>query len=245
MNYTAANRDHVIEQIWTGFVAPSKANRAIYRYILLTLWPAETDLPGPVVTREQLRSGVNAARRAAGATKDYLDVFRRLRELQGEEGLLGIVKVGASYQMLSADVGEKRIPRAPIPAEVWNAVVSEAGGACRVCRVEGQTAGPSMLVPDHRIPRSRLNEAAYQQVQVDAQSNLQPLCQNCNTHKSVACRGCGADCHQCPWAFPEVNPLVTIRGDILRALSHLSDSKGVSVQALVDEMLARYLTDEQ
>jgi hypothetical protein len=42
-----------------------------------------------------------------------------------------------------------------------------------------------------------------------------------------------------------VNPLVTIRGDILQALSHLSDSKGISVQALVDEMLARYLNEEQ
>jgi hypothetical protein len=42
-----------------------------------------------------------------------------------------------------------------------------------------------------------------------------------------------------------VNPVVTIRGDILRALAHLSDSKGVAVQALVDEILARYLTDEQ
>lgn len=245
MNYTAANRDQVIEQICAAFVAPSQANRALYRYILLTLWPADTDLPGPVVTREQLRSGVNVARRAAGATSEYLDVFRRLRELQGEEGLLSIVKVGTSYQMLNADVGEKRIPRASIPAEVWNVVVAEAGGACRVCRVEGQAAGPSLLVPDHRVPRSRLNEVSFRQVQVDSQSNLQPLCQNCNTHKSVACRGCTVNCYECPWAFPEENPVVTIRGDVLRALAHLSDKKGTSVQALVDELLARYLKDEQ
>ena len=244
-SFSAGSRDAVIVAICNGFVAPSKANKAIYRYILETLWPSGSGLPGPVVGRDELRAGVNQARRRAGATDDYLDVFRRLRELQGEEGLLGLQKVGSSYQLVHAEVAPKRIPRKHIPDATWAEVLSKSSNACRVCREPAGSSGPSTLVPDHRVPRSRLNEAAYSTVSVDSASNLQPLCQNCNTHKSVSCRGCQADCYSCPWAFPESNPLVTLRGELLQTLAHLADKQGTTVQVFVEDLLKRYLEDGQ
>ena len=85
------NRDEWIEHTASGFVSNSKANKVIYKVILETLWPPNHGIPGPQIDGKSIREAVDKAK-----GKAYLDVFRRLRELQGDEGLLGIVKQGSS-----------------------------------------------------------------------------------------------------------------------------------------------------
>ncbi len=88
------DRDAWIEETSAGFISSSPSNRAIYRVILETLWPKNHGIPGPIIDRDSIRKAVDEAK-----GKPYLDVFRRLRELQGDEGLLGIVKQGQQYQL--------------------------------------------------------------------------------------------------------------------------------------------------
>ncbi|MBM6757013.1 hypothetical protein H6A18_10925 [Collinsella tanakaei] len=72
-----------------GFVAKGKSNRLMYRAILEALWPKGYGIPGPILSRDEIRAAVDVAQ-----GKRYKDVFRRLRELQGDEGFLGIAKDG-------------------------------------------------------------------------------------------------------------------------------------------------------
>lgn len=100
------DRDEWINNASTGFITSSKANQEIYRVILETLWPKGHGIPGPVIDRDAIREAVNTAK-----GKQYLDVFRRLRELQGEEGFLGIVKQGNQYQLIDTNIYPKKTPR--------------------------------------------------------------------------------------------------------------------------------------
>ena len=81
---TPTQRQSELDKICTGFVAPGKANRQLYKTILERLLLPGFGVPGPVVSRQNIRDAVNAVK------PGYKDVFRRLRELQGEEGLTGI-----------------------------------------------------------------------------------------------------------------------------------------------------------
>ncbi len=221
------NRDEVIEFLCSGFVSPSAANKKIYRMMLETLWPEGSYLPGPVVTREQLREAVNAERRRE-EKPDYLDVFRRLRELQGEEGLLGIEKVGSSYRMEHADVATQRVPRRPFSASELVEIEERAGGRCSACGVAN-----AAMSPDHRIPRSRGGG--------DGAENIQLLCQSCNILKSVACRGCREECLECPWYDPASYPIVTIRGSLSRLLASAAAHRQTTAQALVEKLVREEL----
>lgn len=93
------NREQWIETVSNGFVSPSKKNKEYYRVILETLWPEGHGIPGPCVEESQIRAAINAYRGTP-----YVDTFRRVRELQGEEGLLGIVKGGNKYQLIDLTV---------------------------------------------------------------------------------------------------------------------------------------------
>jgi 5-methylcytosine-specific restriction endonuclease McrA len=227
---TAAERDAIIDEICAGFVHPSASNREIYRVILEFMWPPGADLPGPVRTRQQIRDVVNGHRQAQGK-KPYQDPFRRLRELQGEEGLLGIAKTGGTYQLITAEVSAKRVPRRAFSGEEWAALRAKYDNRCAVCREEGTVAAP--LTPDHRVPRVRGGG--------DGIENIQLLCVRCNIHKSVACRGCQEDCLGCPWYDAVANPVVTLRGDLLRRLGQAAAAGGESTQALAERALDDFL----
>lgn len=100
------DRDEWIEKVVEGFVSPSKTNKEYYKVILETLWPKGHGIPGPLVDGSQIRAAIDEYR-----GKPYIDTFRRMRELQGEEGLLGIIKGGNQYQLVDLTVSKKRVPR--------------------------------------------------------------------------------------------------------------------------------------
>ena len=231
-------REATIEAICAGFITNSEANKKLYRAIIEALWPSGEKLPGPLLTNTQLRAAVVGAYKEWSGKDQYQDVFRRVRELQGEEGLLGIVKEGLSYRMIHAEVSQKRVPRANISAANFLEISLRSGNKCAVC------SKSESLVPDHKVPRSRLNEVAFTSILPDGVENLQALCQNCNIHKSVACRGCEENCSQCPWAFPESYPLITVNGELTKRLSVAAGRKGVSVQELAISILEKGIEGE-
>ena len=83
------SREVWLDEVCQGFVAPSEANKSYYRVLLEELWPIEHGIPGPHVKEDQLRASIDRYRRDRHSGiepyKPYIDVFRRLRELQGEE----------------------------------------------------------------------------------------------------------------------------------------------------------------
>ena len=83
------DRDQWIEKVCKEFVSPSKANKRYYRIVLELLWPKGHGIPGPIVSESEIRNAIDEARGTP-----YHDPFRRVRELQGEEGFLGIHKNG-------------------------------------------------------------------------------------------------------------------------------------------------------
>jgi hypothetical protein len=226
------DRRRIIEEICAGFISPSPANRVYYRVIIETLWPPGTGLPGPIKTPQELRDAINEMRKKSGKPP-YNDPFRRLRELQGEEGLLGIGKVGASYRMDHAEVSEKRFPRRAFSRQEIENLTSRTGGRCAVCRLEPSPGNP--LTPDHRKPRVRGGG--------DGLENMQMLCVRCNIHKSVACRGCQENCLQCPWYDAVSNPVVTVRGDLLAKLAAKAAEESRTAQQLADELIERSLDE--
>jgi hypothetical protein len=104
----------------SGFIA-SAANKLIYSIILGKLWPAGHGVPGPHITEAEIRQEINRARLQEGK-QPYTDVFRRLRELQGEEGFICIIKEGTRYQLKSLQTNPKKPKRQkPSPRE-WQAI---------------------------------------------------------------------------------------------------------------------------
>ena len=109
---TPERRDAELTRIAAGFVALGAANRQIYRTLLECLLPSGAGVPGPVVTEDDLRAAVGVVK------PGYKDVFRRVRELQGEEGVNGIIKQGTRYQLVHLAVAGKREPRRAIKQSV-------------------------------------------------------------------------------------------------------------------------------
>ena len=139
--------------------------------------------------------------------KTYHDPFRRMRELQGEEGFLGIIKVGNDYQLVDLNVSKKRKPRQHLNEEHWQQILSNYGGVCAAC---GKTPDEDGFQQDHKIPRLRGGS--------DNINNWQPLCDACNNMKSTSCRECKEDCHFCCWAFPEKYKPLKIPGTLIARL---------------------------
>src|SRR5437868_9186887 len=131
-NVDAARRTEWLRLAKAGFVQPSMANREIYGLILDALWPAGHGIPGPILSQDEVRAVIDAHRASAGKG-NYRDVFRRFRELQGEEGFTSIVKEGVRYQLQSLDVAPKREPRAKPDPKVWKAIKERSGFTCAHC----------------------------------------------------------------------------------------------------------------
>jgi hypothetical protein len=211
-----------------GFVAPGQALKDIYSLILHRLWPEGHGIPGPQVSEQDIRAIINEARKAA--EKDpYVDPFRRMRELQGEEGLTCIIKEGTKYQLVSLDMSQKREPRAKPSNTLWAKIKKDASYKCAHC---GQQEPAVKLSPDHRIPRSRNG--------TNDDDNWQPLCEQCNNAKSSACQGCGLNCNVCFWAFPEEYKPIVIQDDNREQIRRAAEKVGVNQSEFANKVLRDY-----
>lgn len=130
-NISDARRQKWLDDAHSGFVG-STANKAYYLLILEMLWPRGHGLPGPHVSQSELRAAIDAKRKNEGK-KPYVDPFRQMRELQGEEGFKSIIKEGVKYQLTSMQVGSKREPRAKPQPRVWEQVKTHTGHRCSHC----------------------------------------------------------------------------------------------------------------
>lgn len=216
-----------IDKVCAGFVAPGAANRTIYRIILERLLPPGAGLPGPVVSQREIRAAVDAAYK-----QGYKDVFRRMRELQGEEGLSGISQFGNNYQLVHLAVGAKREPRKAISKAATLDIALEQGGRCTVCGAPIATED-STIEADHRVPRRRGGTSA--------RMNLQVICVACNNAKSTQCSNCTLDCNTCGWAFPEQYRPVKLSPEIILRLNAYARERNQDVDQLANELLDRAL----
>ena len=222
------NREAWIEKVSSEFVSPSAANKQYYKVILETLWPKGHGIPGPVVSKEDIRRAISAFR-----GKDYMDPFRRMRELQGEEGFLGIIKVGNDYQLVDLTVSEKREPRQHLSEDSWQSILQKYYGVCAAC---GRTPDQDGFQQDHKVPRLRGGG--------DDLDNWQPLCDACNNMKSTACRDCKEDCMQCCWAFPEKYKPIRIPGALIEKLRIYARNHDDDPDRIVTELITQKVNSD-
>lgn len=227
-NIPADARRKWIDSACAGFVSPSAANKTYYRVILEALWPEGHGIPGPHLTENDLRAAVDAFR-AASDQGAYKDVFRRVRELQGEEGFTSIDKEGTKYQLKSLVIGPKREPRAKPSTTLWRTILQQSNHRCSHC---GAQEPDVKLSPDHRVPRARGGS--------NDDSNWQPLCEQCNNLKSSACQGCGMNCYVCSWAYPETYKPITIADDNKELIRRAAEKKSLHQSDLVNEILRNH-----
>lgn len=220
--FSAERRAEEIDKICNGFVAPGQANRQIYRVLLERLLPLGEGIPGPLVSESQVRAAVQALK------PGYQDVFRRMRELQGEEGLTGIIKSGTNYQLVHLAVGQKREPRRPVPKGMTASIILEQGSRCNVCGAP-IAADDLAVEADHRVPRRR--GGASHRV------NLQAICDSCNNAKSTQCTNCVLDCNTCGWARPEEYRPVKLNPEIVLRLNALAREGNRDVDELANDLL--------
>ncbi|NJN62523.1 MAG: HNH endonuclease [Coleofasciculaceae cyanobacterium RL_1_1] len=231
--FSPQERKRWIEQTYSAFVSPSQANRHYYRVFLEVLWPENSGIPGPQVSEDELRLAIDQFRRRQHRGnqpyKPYVDVFRRLRELQGEEGLVGIAKRGRVYQLVQLQIEPKKIPRIQLSDQDWVKICQQYQGRCAVCdRHESEV----QLQQDHKIPRSRQGHNTL--------DNWQPLCRECNNFKSTACRGCDLNCQTCAWAFPEHYSPLRLSPANDAQLRQTARREGYSVNQLLNQIIQQF-----
>ena len=223
------SREEWIKKVSEEFVSPSKANKQYYKVILETLWPKGHGIPGPIISKEDIRTAISNFR-----GEPYQDPFRRMRELQGEEGFLGIIKVGNNYQLVDLTVSDKREPRQHLNENNWQKILQKYDGVCAAC---GKTPEEDGFQQDHKIPRLRGGS--------DNIDNWQPLCDACNNMKSTACRDCKEDCSLCCWAFPEKYKPLKIPGPLIERLRTYAKKIGESPDKLVTDLITDELNSHQ
>jgi 5-methylcytosine-specific restriction endonuclease McrA len=223
-----ASRESWLTEAESAFVTTTPVNKIYYSAILRALWPEGHGIPGPILTEDEVRALIDGLRAKEGK-KPYKDPFRRMRELQGDEGFTSIRKEGNRYQLQSLEVSQKREPRANPSKAEWKEIKERYGHKCANCGAEEPDA---KLSPDHKIPRTRHGS--------NDPGNLQPLCEQCNNVKSNSCRGCTLNCQVCPWAFPEEYKQVMVSDDNRELARRGADSAGVTMSDLVNRILRDY-----
>ena len=224
----ASARNAWLKQCEDGFVAPGSANKEIFKLILLKLWPEGHGIPGPHVSQAEIRKVIDDARLAQGE-ETYKDPFRRVRELQGEEGFTCIIKEGVNYQLTSLVLSPKREPRAKPSAPLWRSIKESCDSKCAHC---GASEPDIQLSPDHRIPRARGGS--------NSDENWQPLCEQCNNAKSSSCQGCTQNCNVCFWAFPEEYKPIVIDDANRELIRRAAEKKKLSQSELANQILRNY-----
>ncbi len=232
--FQQVGREEWLRDACEGFVTTKPTNRNYYRLVLETLWPAKHGIPGPVVPLTILRQVISTFR---GLDEPYQDVARRIRELQGEEGFLGVVRFGSGkntrYQLVSLEISAKREQRVKLSKDVWQKVLSKYQNRCVVC---GRQPPIVRLDQDHKIPRLRGGG--------NEKDNWQPLCGECNNFKSTACRGCKLDCLQCPWAFPESFAPIKMSSLHIQQIRDIALNNGVTPENILSEIIGGYLKNQ-
>ena len=223
-------RQREIDKICSGLVAKGRANREIYRVLIESLFPPGSGLPGPVLTRDDMRDAVQKIK------PGYKDVFRRVRELQGEEGLRGLVKDGTKYQLQHLAISGKREPRQAISAEVSREIALQQGNRCAVCG-EPLIIDGGKLDVDHKVPRQRGGTSH--------ESNLQVLCKSCNVAKSSQCSNCNLSCNECSWAYPKEYRAPKLLPSIILMLNELAQSQNRKLDEVANELLEKQLREEK
>lgn len=246
LDSSTPNRNEWIESVCSKFVAPTLSNRQYYRVILETLFPDNHGIPGPHITRAEIRDAIDNFRRAKHkgdkSYKNYVDAFRRVRELQGEEGFVGIIAVGHTYQLVSLEQSDKRVPRTNLPDKEWQIILQKYNFRCASCE---RTEPNIRLQQDHKIPRSRADKVAQLETGVDSLSNWQPLCDECNIFKSTSCRACSLDCFICPWAFPEKYSPLKISLELLAEFHTYASSIGSNSNLLAEQLFRQFLSRQK
>ena len=236
------NRNDWIKETYEGFAQRNQSNKVYYRVILETLWPANHGIPGPLVSESELRAAINLYRKTnrfgRNPDNDYVDVFRRMRELMGEEALVGILKSGTTYQLANLTIGEKRVPRTALSDENWETVLQRYNYRCANCK---RTEPEVRLQQDHKVPRVRADMTTRLTGGVDALDNWQPLCDECNNFKSTSCRNCRLDCFECPWAFPETFKALQISPRNTARLLAYAQAIGVDPDELINSIIEEYV----
>ena len=226
----AKAREEWLKKSFEEFVTTTPINRFYYLAILSKLWPEAHGIPGPHVSEETLRETIDAERAKEGKPV-YRDPFRRVRELQGEEGFISIVKQGKLYQLNSLVVRSKRVPRAKLSNQAWNKIRALHDNRCAHC---GQQEPSVKLSPDHKIPRSRNGNNDLE--------NWQPLCEQCNIQKGSSCQNCQFNCWTCPWAFPDKYKPIQINDDNKELLRRQAIELNSTQSDLVNNILRRHFS---
>jgi HNH endonuclease len=230
-------REVWLEEVCQGFVSPSDANKAYYRVLLEELWPVNHGIPGPLVKEDELRAAIDRFRLnkhiGTESYKPYVDVFRRLRELQGEEGITGIGKEGRTYQLINLSLSDKRIPRIKLSDLGWQQILENYQHRCPVC---SRSEPEVRFQQDHKIPRTRGGGNEL--------TNWQPLCDECNNFKSTSCRGCQLECEKCSWAFPDRFAPLRLSSDNISKLRQLAASNNVNPHALLNQIVDNFVAVE-
>lgn len=226
--HSIASRVDWLDRAEAAFASPGIANRKIYRSILNELWPEGHGIPGPHVSQDRIREPIDKERIEQGKPV-YIDPFRRMRELQGEEGFTSIVKEGVRYQLQSLDVRQKREPRARPSQTLWTKILDHSDYRCAHC---GAQAPGVRLSPDHRIPRARGGS--------NDEENWQPLCEQCNNLKSSACQGCQLICQVCSWGYPADYKPIKIDDQNKEAIRRLAEKRGEHQSDLTNRILRDY-----
>jgi 5-methylcytosine-specific restriction endonuclease McrA len=227
-NESEARRESWLSNAAATFVSTSPANKLYYSVILEALWPVGHGVPGPVLTENQVRAAIDRFRTEHGKPP-YKDVFRRMRELQGEEGFTGIRKEGNRYQLQSLEMSQKREPREKLSKADWMRLKQQYGFQCASC---GRQEPDVRLSPDHKIPRIRQGSNEF--------GNLQPLCEQCNNIKSNSCQGCELNCNVCAWAFPAEYKQLIVADDNKALIRRAADRLGHPQSDLMNKILRDY-----
>jgi len=230
-------REVWLEEVCQKFVCPSEANKSYYRVLLEKLWPAGHGIPGPRVKEDELREAIERFRRnqysGSKPYKPYVDVFRRLRELQGEEGVTGIGREGKTYQLVSLSLSEKRVPRIKLSDPGWLQILEIYQHRCPVC---SRSEPEVRFQQDHKIPRTRGGGNEL--------SNWQPLCDECNNFKSTSCRGCQLECEICSWAFPESFAPLRLSSDNISRLRQIAANTNSNPHDLLNQIVTRFFLNQ-
>ncbi|MBO1066191.1 MULTISPECIES: HNH endonuclease [Nostocales] len=233
----ANEREHWLQYVYENFKC-IPVHKEYFKITLEILWPPGTELPGPEIKLDIIRSAIDDYRRLNGQYQGtpYSDVAKRMRELMGDEALLGLQKRGNAksirYQLLNTEIGTRRLPRKALNKTLWQGILNSSENKCAVCQIDLDKAAG--INKDHKIPRTRGGS--------DNLDNLQALCSECNLFKRLSCRNCILDCQICGWAFPDKFAPLRLSNHDLLELRELAVQRGISINELIREMIDNYLT---